>query len=125
MNPQTPSLHELVKLHKTPISVRPIINRCNSPAYKLAIYLTQILKENTQLPSRYNITNTLHLITNLQNLNINEDTRMYSFNISKGTNMPSGSLLTQRSSLKKLIQNNPIYQWWLVAFLCGGASHYI
>jgi hypothetical protein len=46
MNPQTPNLSALVKLHKTPISVRPIINWSNSSAYKLATYLTQILKEN-------------------------------------------------------------------------------
>jgi hypothetical protein len=55
MNPQSPNLHALIKLHKNPISIRPVINWCNSPAYKLVTYLTQILKQYIQLPSPYNI----------------------------------------------------------------------
>jgi hypothetical protein len=45
-NPQLPNLHAQMKLHKTPPSIKPIVNWCSSLAYKLAIYLTKILKQN-------------------------------------------------------------------------------
>jgi hypothetical protein len=82
MNLQAPNLHAEIKLHKTPLSVRSIVNWSNSPAYKLAAYLIKILKQNIQLPNTYNIKNTPHLIADLQNLHIDKNTRMCSFDIS-------------------------------------------
>jgi hypothetical protein len=76
---QSPNLHVQIKLYKT--QIRPIVNWCNSPAYKLAIYLTKILKQNFQSPYTYNTKNTLHLITNLQDLHIDKDTRIHVFDI--------------------------------------------
>lgn len=81
INTQTPKLQALIKIHKIPIPIRPIINWSNSSAYKLAIYLAQILKQNIQLPSAYSIKNTLHLITNLRRLHTDKDTGMCSFDI--------------------------------------------
>jgi hypothetical protein len=102
MNPQTPNLHALIKLHKNPISIRPIINRCNSPAYKLATHLTHILKQYIHLPSPFNIKNTPHLINDLQNININKDIRLCSFDISNMyTNIPTNDMINiVRAALK-------------------------
>jgi hypothetical protein len=33
-NPNSPILHALIKLHKTPITIRPVINWKNAPAYR-------------------------------------------------------------------------------------------
>jgi hypothetical protein len=95
MNPQTPNILALLKLHKTPLSVRPIVNWCNSPAYKLATYLTKILKQNIQLPYTYNIKNTPHVIKDLQDLQLNNNTRICSFDISNmSTNIPTKRVTT-------------------------------
>jgi hypothetical protein len=88
MNPQSSNLHALIKLHKNPISIRPVINWCNSPAYKH----TQILKLYIELPSPYNIKNMPHRINDLQSIytSINKDIRLCSFDISNMyTSMPT------------------------------------
>jgi hypothetical protein len=73
INTQTPSLRASMKLRKTPISIRPIINWCKSPASDT---------KSIEVPSPYNITNTLHLTTGLRRSNIIEDTRICSLDIS-------------------------------------------
>jgi hypothetical protein len=40
-NPNPPTLHALIKLHKTPITIRPVINWRNAPAYKLSSFFLQ------------------------------------------------------------------------------------
>jgi hypothetical protein len=75
MNPTSPNLHATIKLHKHNTPIRPIINWKNAPAYGLAKLLTEILRKHLQLPNVYNIQNTIHLITELQSIEVNEDTR--------------------------------------------------
>jgi hypothetical protein len=75
MNPAAPSLHTTIKL-----PIRPIINWTNAPAYKLAKQLTKTLHKYLQ-PYTYNVQNTMRLITDLQTTEINENTRLCSFDI--------------------------------------------
>jgi hypothetical protein len=76
MNPTTPNLHATIKLHKHNTPIRPIINWKNVPAYELAKHITTILHNHINLPSVYNIQNSILLITELKTIEINEDTRM-------------------------------------------------
>jgi hypothetical protein len=54
-NPETPSIRALIKLHKNPISIRPIINWTHAPAYQLATRVAFFLKQSLNLPSTYNV----------------------------------------------------------------------
>jgi sugar (pentulose or hexulose) kinase len=44
-----------IKIHKQHNPIRPIVNWRDSPAYKLAKYITMKLKETVQLPNTYNV----------------------------------------------------------------------
>jgi peptide methionine sulfoxide reductase MsrA len=93
-NPNSPTLHALTKLHKTPITIRPVINWKNAPAYKIASFLTKIIREYITLPNTFNIQNTMNLIAELNNININHNTRIRSFDITNMyTNIPLNTLV--------------------------------
>jgi hypothetical protein len=84
MKPKAPNLHATIKLRKHNTPVRPIVNLKNSPAYSLAKFVTNTLKETLYLPFIYNINNSTQLIKDLNNITINENTRIFSFD----TNIP-------------------------------------
>jgi hypothetical protein len=90
MNLQPPSIQARIKIHKTPNTIRPIVNWCNAPAYRLAKELARILQQTLQLPYIYNISNTVHLTKDLNSIPINVHTRMCSFDIKYTyTNIPT------------------------------------
>jgi hypothetical protein len=103
MNPSPPNIRAQIKIHKTPNTIRPVVNWCNAPAYKLAKQLTKTLHTLIQLPDAYNITNTAHLIKDLNNIPININTRMCSFDI---TNMYTNIPTKKVSEIIKEILNN-------------------
>jgi hypothetical protein len=76
INPIAPALHATIKLHKPNKPIRPIINWNGTPAYGTAKELTKALQKHLQLPHAYNIRNSKHLMTELKNVIINEDTRL-------------------------------------------------
>jgi hypothetical protein len=93
MNPTAPSLHATINLYKHNTPIRPIISWINARAYKLAKQLTKILHEYLQLPYTYNVQYTVHLITDLQTIEINENTGLCSFDIENMcSNIPKYSI---------------------------------
>jgi hypothetical protein len=52
--PQAPRHKAQIKLHKQGNPIRPVVNKKNAPAYKLAKYLAKILQEYIQLKYQYN-----------------------------------------------------------------------
>jgi hypothetical protein len=84
-----PNLHATIKLHKQNTPIRRVVNWKNSPAYNMAKYVTNTLKETLNLPFRNNIKNSIQLIKNLNNIAINENVRICSFDIKDmHTNIP-------------------------------------
>ena len=57
LNPSAPTIRSLVKLHKPDLPIRPVVNWCNAPAYKLAKLFTQKIQLLTPLPYTFNIRN--------------------------------------------------------------------
>jgi hypothetical protein len=55
MNPSSPQFHGQIKLRKTNMPKRPVINWKQAPAYKLAQYLVHILTTYIPLPNACNI----------------------------------------------------------------------
>jgi len=70
-----------LKLHKTDIPIRPVINNKTATAYKLTRYLTKTLDQYISLNNNFNVTNSTKLANDLTNLEINENHRMISFDI--------------------------------------------
>jgi hypothetical protein len=58
LNPSAPSIKGLIKVHKPDQPIRPIVNWCQTPAYKL---FTNNINHTTPLPNSFNIINTKEL----------------------------------------------------------------
>ena len=103
----TPTLKTQLKLHKTDIAIRPVINNRTAPAYKLARYLTKALDQYISLNNYFNATNSTNLANDLTKLEIHENHRMISFDIKDlYVNIPIDEILNIIKT--KLLQNNNI-----------------
>jgi hypothetical protein len=90
LNSSHPKIRGLVKVHKPSTPIRPIINWRNAPSYKVSQHLSHILTSLTLLPFSFNIKNTAHLMEDLLQIDINQNTRFASFDISNMyTNIPT------------------------------------
>jgi hypothetical protein len=75
-------------------SIRPIVNWKGSPGYKLAIYLTKLLKHTMHLTNVYNVQNSATLMHNLEQITIHPNIRTCSFDITNMyTNIPIKELI--------------------------------
>jgi hypothetical protein len=104
MNPTAPNLHATIKLHKHNTPLRPITNWKNAPAYELAKHIKTLLHNHINVQNVCNIQNSIHLITELKTIEINEDTRMCSFDIKDiYTNIPKVEVI---NIIKTVTKNN-------------------
>jgi hypothetical protein len=93
MNPRAPHLYGTIKVHKPGQPIRPIVNWKNCPAYKLAKHLNSILINTLQLPNAFNVENTNKLAHLLQLIEIDDNTKICSFDIENMyTNIPTNEL---------------------------------
>jgi hypothetical protein len=65
MNPSTPSIKGLIKIHKQDQPIRPVVNWRNAPAYQLSKLFTSKINHLAPLPHAFNMKNTHDLIRNL------------------------------------------------------------
>ena len=79
--PQAPTLKAQIKLHKTGMPIRPVINNINGPTYKLAKFLAKIITSYLPLQHQYNIKNSIDLAHDLKNITIKDEYQMISFDI--------------------------------------------
>jgi hypothetical protein len=102
-----PTLKAQLKLHKTDIPIRPVINNRTAPTYKLARYLTKILDQYISLNNYFNVTNSTNLANDLTKLEIQENHKTISFDIKDlYVNIPVGETLNIIKC--KLLKNNNI-----------------
>jgi len=66
INHFAPSIKGLIKIHKPDQPICPIVNWCNTPAYKLSKYFTNKINYIAPLPNAFNIKSTNDLIQNLK-----------------------------------------------------------
>jgi hypothetical protein len=105
MNPTAPTLRATIKLHKQNTPIGPIINWRNVPAYELARHLSGILRDRLHLPNTCNIQNSVHLNTDLQSIEINEDMRICPFDIENTyTNIPKVEVL---NIIENIMESDP------------------
>jgi hypothetical protein len=111
MNPKAPNLNGLIKIHKLGSPIRPIINWQYAPAYRLAKLLSEKLQHELQLPYAFNIKNSQHLLTELENIEGHNNLRLASFDITNMyTNIPTSKLPHIIEKVCKY-QNTPRDTW--------------
>ena len=79
--PTPPTLKTRIKLHKQDKPIWPVVNNINTPSYKVAIYLVNILNPNLNLRNTHNITNSTHLALELSQLSISANYRLITYDI--------------------------------------------
>ena len=94
MNPHPPNIRGLLKIHKPVIPIRPVVKWQHAPAYKIAKLLSDRLQQELQLPFNFNVKNSIHLMSELNNITpYNLNLRLASFDISNMyTNIPTTKL---------------------------------
>ena len=80
-NPKLPRLYSLIKIHKNPVSIRPIVSFINSPAYNIAKFLGKVLPQLIDFKSSFTIKNTSELTKTLQQVKIPDNSVLISFDV--------------------------------------------
>ena len=89
-----PYMYGLVKTHKPNNPVRPIISSIGSITYRLSKYLVHLLNPIIGTISNSNVKNNVDLVDRLNNLNLNFDFKIVSFDVtSLFTKVPVDDLL--------------------------------
>ena len=81
MNPQSPKLYSLVKLHKEVNPIRPVVSSITAPSYKLSKKLINIIQFNTNFKPKFSIKNSSELINNIKDVRIPDRAILLSFDI--------------------------------------------
>jgi hypothetical protein len=105
LSPTPPVIKGLIKLHKEMNPIRPVVNMCSSPSYKLAGFVSKCLRNILCLPFSFNVKNSPQLIHDLLDLKFEPQYRLCSFDtISMYTNIPT-------DVLPNILQNIMEAQW--------------
>jgi hypothetical protein len=65
-----PTLNALLKLHKEDILIIPVMKNRTAPTYRVAKFMTTLIRENIALHNLYNIHNSNQLANDITNLKI-------------------------------------------------------
>jgi hypothetical protein len=104
MNPKAPQIHGTLKLHIQNKPIRPIVNWKGSPGYKLCKHLNTLLNNTLILPYTFKVQNSHSIIQSLQNIEIDENTKLCSFDIENMyTNIPTSEL---KNVIKNIVDQN-------------------
>lgn len=89
MNPRNPRLYGQPKLHKHGTPIRPVVSYIDTPTYKIAKFVNHFITRIVEFKPRYTVKNRIELINNINNINLNVDYEMVSFDVTNlFTNIP-------------------------------------
>jgi hypothetical protein len=108
IKPQAPKLNALIKFHKDNLPIRPVVNYRNAPTYYTAKFLAKWLKQNMNLPYKYNFDSTVQCAGALKKLNIQPTSKMITLDITNlYTNIPSNEAIDLiNQNLQEIVQGN-------------------
>ena len=81
IKPAAPQLNIYIKTHKIDKPIRPVIDNTKAPSYRLAKHINKKLYNLLNLPNRYTLKNSYELAQDIQNLEINKNTKMLTLDI--------------------------------------------
>lgn len=89
MNPRSPCLYGLPKIHKENMPMRPVVSYIGAPAYKLAKKLNSLLKAKSSFQPKYSLINSVDLIKKIQSVSLPRNAKLLSLDVeSLFTNVP-------------------------------------
>lgn len=125
-SPNQPRMYVLPKIHKKPISLRPIVTTVNSVTYKLSKFLHSVLKDIFPLPN-FCVKNNSDFVEKLKNATIYHNSILFSLDVkSLFTRFPTNELKTilyqkindvQISNCKNLLSKSDIIELLEISFL--------
>jgi hypothetical protein len=90
LNPDTPLLRGLVKVHKKDLHIKPTVNYRSASSYRLAKMFSEKLKTYISLPYVYYVQNSVQLMKDLSDIPFNPNLKLASLDISSMyTNIPT------------------------------------
>jgi len=102
LNPETPPLRGLIKIHKEEKPILPVVNFKNAPSYKLPRMLTDILKTHIPMPNVYDVQNSTQLMNDISQIPFASELKLASLDISNMyTNIPTKDLISIINNLCK------------------------
>lgn len=109
MNPRTPTLYGLIKIHKDSAPIRPVVSYVGCPAYKLAKHLNTILKDTTSFKSKNGVKNSLDLVQKLENFEMNNGYKLASLDVQNMFgNISTKECITLVADLLERKNTNPV-----------------
>jgi hypothetical protein len=81
MNPATPNIRGLPKVHKLGCPITPIINWQGAPTYKLAKHLNKLIQLYIPLPNAFKVKSSTHLIDDLLDIPYKQGLKLVSFDV--------------------------------------------
>jgi hypothetical protein len=81
MNPASPILYGLPKLHKINYPMRPVVSYVTAPAYKVCKKLNSIIPSLINFNPTYAIKNSLQLVEKIKNIKLPPNAKLISFDI--------------------------------------------
>jgi hypothetical protein len=94
LNPITPVIRGLIKIHKVDTPIRPVVNWKNAPAYRLARMFSEKIKTFIPLPYVFNVKNTTQLIKDMTYIPFDPKLKLTSFDITDMySNIPTEEFL--------------------------------
>lgn len=89
MNPRSPMLYGLPKIHKVNIPIRPVVSYIGAPAYNLSRHLNYLLKLKSNYTPKFSLKNSLQLIDKIKDVTLPRGARLLSLDVeSLFTNVP-------------------------------------
>lgn len=79
-NPRVPRMYGLPKIHKEGNQIRPVVTTIDAPTSKIAKYLSRAFRKFSR-PGMYGIKNSLEFIRDLEELSIEDDEEIVSFDV--------------------------------------------
>ena len=76
-----PKLNVYIKTHKENEPIRPVINKTQAPPYKIAKYINKKMHHLLSLPNNYNTKNSYEIAEELNEIKINENSRIITLDI--------------------------------------------
>lgn len=93
-NPSAPTFKCQVKLHKEGRPIRPIVSFIGAPGYKLTKLTSKIVKQNYEFKKIFSIKNSIELIEELKDVEINRNTILITIDVKDMfTNIPKEKVM--------------------------------
>ena len=126
MNPTSPRLYGLPKIHKPSIPIRPVVSYVNVPTQKIATALNDTFRSLIKFQPTYSVINSLQFIEKVKNIRIPHNATLTSFDVtSLFTNIPiSDTLAIIEDTLFKNKINPTIITEVLASFKCCTSQNY-